>query len=108
MISFDEANKKRKVKRDEVYHKQGIRFFEKNIQIKIKNTFNFLSKHHLHILETGELETILEKYNVNYKDKSKWIVDAVNKIAELSGEEIKANSDIYQFIEKIVINEDSI
>ena len=60
--------------------------------------------HHLHILETGELETLLEEYGVVYKEKRFWIIDAINKIAELTNEDITPESKVYQFIQKIIIN----
>ena len=63
------ANEVKKEKRNEVYHKQGVRFFEEGLKTKIRETFDYLSGFHLHILETGELETLLEEYGVEYKEK---------------------------------------
>ena len=59
----------------------------------------------MHILETGELETLLEEYGVEYKEKKIWVVDAINKIAELTDEDIKPESKVYQFIYKVIQNE---
>lgn len=100
----EEAEEARKEKRNYVYHKQGIRFFEDDLQCKIRDTFKILSEYHLHILETGELETLLEEYNVPYKEKKLWVVDAITKIAELDREEIRSESTLYQFISRIVGN----
>lgn len=91
-----------KQKRNEVYHKKGIRFFDDITKSKIRETLEQLSHHHLHILETGELETLLEDFGVEYKDKQKWIVDAINRIAELSSESFTPESTVYQFLKKIV------
>lgn len=103
-LSEKESEEAKKKKRDEVYHKQGIRFFDDKTKIKIRETLNYLSSHHLHILETGELETLLEEYDVAYKEKKVWVVDAINKIAELSDRDIKPESRAYQFICKIIQN----
>lgn len=103
-MSEKEAEKARKEKRDYVYHKQGIRFFEDDLKCKIRNTLKILSEYHLHILETGELETLLEEYDVPYIEKNLWVVDAIIKIAELDREEIRPESTLYQFINRIVGN----
>ena len=95
----------KKEKRNVVYHKQGIRFFDDNLQTKIRETLNFLSKNHLHILETGELETLLEQYGVVYKEKKLWIVDAITKIADLNREDIDPESVVYQFVYDIIEND---
>lgn len=99
------AEEVKKEKRNEVYHKQGVRFFEEGLKTKIRETFDYLSGFHLHILETGELETLLEEYGVEYKEKKIWVVDAINKIAELTDEDIKPESKVYQFIYKVIQNE---
>lgn len=61
-------------------------------------------KYHLHILETGELETLLEEYGVTYKEKKLWIIDAINRIAELSKDDISSESRLYKFIHRIIEN----
>lgn len=58
----------------------------------------------MHILETGELETLLEEYGVSYKEKKLWVIDAINRIAELSDEDIRPESTVYQFVYKIIKN----
>lgn len=103
-MSKDEAEKVRKEVRDEIYHKKGIRFFEDALKNKIQETLNCLSKYHLHILETGELETLLEEYGVTYKEKKLWIIDAINRIAELSKDDISSESRLYKFIHRIIEN----
>lgn len=87
-----------------IYHKKGIRFFEDALKNKIQETLNCLSKYHLHILETGELETLLEEYGVTYKEKKLWIIDAINRIAELSKDDISSESRLYKFIHRIIEN----
>ena len=39
-----------------------------------------------------------------YIKKRFWIIDAINKIAELTNEDITPESKVYQFIQKIIIN----
>ena len=58
----------------------------------------------MHILETGELETLLEDYGVPYKEKKEWIIEAITKIEELKKEEITQESRLYKFIAKIIYN----
>lgn len=97
-----ERAEKEKKQRDDVYHKQGVRFFEANLQGKIRETLELLSTHHLHILESGELETILEEYDVAYApDKSVWFDEAIKRISELKPEDISRESMVFQFISRI-------
>ena len=105
-LSNDDTESKKKEKRNEVYHKQGIRFFDKDVvnQEKIRNTLEKLSSMHLHILETGELETLLEDYDISYKEKNKWIIEAINKISSMEKSDIEKNSRMYNFIKKIIEN----
>ena len=73
-ISPEELEKLQKKRRNEVYHKSGLRFFSSEEQKRIRETFLQLSSHHLHIIETGELETVLEEFNFPYAEKNKWII----------------------------------
>ena len=101
-LSEEEKKQEEKRKRNDVYHKQGIRFFEPNLQRKIRETLNLLSTYHLHILESGELETILEEYDVAYtSDKSEWFDKAINRISELKPEDISRECELFRFISKI-------
>ena len=70
--------------------------------VDIRATFDLLSEHHLHILETGELETILEDFKVGYKEKRLWIVEAIQKISEISKDDIKKDSALYRIINGII------
>ena len=60
--------------------------------------------YHLHILETGELETLLEEYGVSYQKKNTWIVEAIKKTDQLNVENIDPNSSVYKFVKKIIYN----
>lgn len=102
-LSEKEVEHALKNKRDEVYHRKGIRFFNEEIQRKIRDTFLQLSEQRVHIVETGELETILEDYGVPYNsEKNKWIIDAINRIAAMSREDVSHESYLYQFLHGIV------
>ena len=60
---------------------------------------------HLHILNTGELETLLLPFDIPYtNNKSHWVVSAINKIASLSKKDVEENENIYKFIEEIVLS----
>ena len=91
-----------KQKRDEVYHKQGIRYFNGEYKSQIESSLERLSTLHLHILETGELETLLEDFGVRYQEKNKWIIEAINKISDLKATEISQESLVYRFVSRIV------
>ena len=100
----DEIKSAQKSARDKVYHECGLAYFS-DFSDKIKTAFELFSKHHLHILESGELETILAPYGVNYiADKKVWIELAMNKIQELSAESILPGSQIHRMIFDIVNN----
>lgn len=101
-LSKEDREDKEKRQRRNAYHKQGVRFFEEDAQKKIRGIFDLLSAHHLHILETGELETILEEYGVGYaSDKGKWFDGAIKRIAELKPEDIRQESMVFRFISRI-------
>lgn len=101
-LTEEQVKSEQKKKRDEVYHKQGVRYFEESYKRKIQKTLEKMKEFHLHILETGELETLLEDFDVNYQEKNKWIVEAINKISELKKEEFDSDSLVYRFIAGIV------
>lgn len=100
-LSEEELNEIQKKKRDEVYHKQGLSFFDVDLQGKISNTLEVLSYNHLHILESGELETLLISYGIPHKNKKEWITEAINKVGELGREDIVSNNKLYKFLESI-------
>ena len=100
-LSEKELNEIQKKKRDEVYHKQGLSFFDVDLQGKISNTLEVLSYNHLHILESGELETLLISYGIPHKNKKEWITEAINKVGELGREDIVSNNKLYKFLESI-------
>ena len=100
----DEIKSAQKSARDKVYHECGLAYFS-DFSDKIKTAFELFSKHHLHILESGELETILAPYGVNYiADKKVWIELAMNTVQELSAESILPGSQIHRMIFDIVNN----
>lgn len=100
-LSEEEAKDAKKKKRDEVYHKLGVDFFDEGIQKHLLAAIEKLSGFHLHILKTGELETLLKDYGVPYQEKNKWIIAAINKIEEMKPDEISAESDLYHFLSTI-------
>ena len=72
---------------------------------QIKSAFEQFSKYHLHILESGELETILTPDGVSYvSDKKVWIELAMNKIQEMTAESISQGSQIYRMIFDVINN----
>lgn len=107
-LSSDEIESKQRKVRDKVYHKEGIRWFSEDLRSKIKDTLNVLDNYHLHILRSGELETFLEEYGLDYlADKKSWVMNAINKIASLDKEELVESAAAYNFIERVVNNPES-
>lgn len=101
-LSEDEIEKKQSKKRDEVYHEYGIRYFDADKQKKLESSLRRLASFHLHIVKTGELETLLEDYGISYQAKSIWIVAAINEIAELKREDIPQDGSLYCFLDRVV------
>lgn len=98
----DEIKSAQKSARDKVYHECGLAYFSAFVD-KIKVAFELFSKHHLHILESGELETILVPYGVSYvSDKKVWIELAMNKIQDMTAESIPQDSQIYKLISNVI------
>ena len=104
-LSKKDADNAKKNKRDEVYHKKGISFFDEDIQKYLVRDIEDLSVLHLHILKTGELETLLRDYDVPYQEKNKWIVAAINKIAKIQKEDIPSDSYLFKFLSAVKGNE---
>ena len=102
-LEAKEADNKRKAMRDEVYHKQGVIFFT-DMQDLILKTLDMFSGYHLHILQSGELETLLVPYGVPYKNKKEWISDAINRIETLNQTDIPTDSVLYKLLSRVVLN----
>ena len=100
----DEIKSAKKSARDKVYHECGLSYFSAYAS-QIKSAFEQFSKYHLHILESGELETILIPYGVGYiADKKVWIEIAMNKIQEMAADSISQDSQIYKLISSVINN----
>ena len=101
-LSQKEGEGKRKDKRAEVYHKVGVSFFDEENQEVLLKMLDAFSKRHLHILKTGELETLLKDYGVPYNEKKKWIVAAITKIENMVKEDISSESYLNCFLSSII------
>lgn len=105
---MDDEKKKKILKenRDKVYHREGIEHLnESELKENIRELIEKMGKNHLHILNTGELETLLLPFSIPYtNNKSHWVVEAINKIASLNKEDIEKNRNIYEFLKSIVLS----
>lgn len=103
---LDKEKKKEvlKAQRDKVYHQIGLEYLaDGDLKENIKKLLDTMKKNHVHILRTGELETLLLPFQVEYThNKSRWIVTAINKIAELKKEEIENQELLYDFLSGVV------
>lgn len=89
--------------KDKVYHEWGLNYLEGELKKKIEELLNEMCQQHLHILPSGELETLLVPLGINYThNKGKWAVDAINKIAELEKETILHETSIMGFLSGII------
>ena len=95
-----------KKERDRVYHELGISFLDdsdSDLKERLKELLEKMQLKHLHILPSGELDTILVPFGVEYThNKKKWVMDAINRIFELKKEEIISNDSLTLFLEKVV------
>ena len=105
-MDADEKKKALKANRDQVYHQEGIRHLDEGeLKENIEELLKKMGENHLHILNTGELETLLLPFDIPYtNNKSHWVVSAINKIASLSKKDVEENENIYKFIEEIVLS----
>lgn len=91
---------------DKVYHKIGISFLDdldKELKRNIEELLEEMHKRHLHILSSGELETILVPFGVQYTHKkNKWVTEAINCVSELELEELKKDESLVKFLERVV------
>lgn len=105
---LDDDTKKKVLKenRNKVYHQEGIEHLDEGeLKENIKRLLEEMGKNHLHILSTGELETLLLPFDIPYtNNKSHWVVEAINKIASLSKEDIEEKKKIYGFLKEIVFS----
>ena len=102
-----DAEKKKellKTQRDKVYHELGMSYFEDgDLKEHIEELLSEMNSQHLHILRTGELETLLLPFGVEYtRNKSRWVIMAINKIAELKKEDIEGQEEIHIFLKGII------
>ena len=58
---------------------------------------------HLHILPSGELETLLIPVGIQYThNKNKWVIDAIKYIAEWEKEKFEAEDSIVKFLKRVL------
>lgn len=93
-----------KAQKDKAYHELGIAYLDDGeLKNNITQLLDDMDRKHLHILRTGELETLLLPFNVEYThNKGRWIVLAINKISELTKEKIESQQTIHDFLSCIV------
>ncbi len=98
----EQRDKLKKVK-DRVYHELGLTFFEESLKKNIEELLEDMCQNHIHILSSGELETLLIPFGINYThNKSKWAVDAINKITELKKDTVEQEKSIVDFLRKVI------
>lgn len=97
-ISDEDKKKEQEKKRDQVYKKCGLSYFNGEKHEKLCETLELLKKEKIHVLETGELETTLKVFGTEYRKKDKWIVDAMSKISNLTSEEIQDQKILFDYL----------
>lgn len=95
----DKKEKAQKNKRDEVYKKKGLGYFQGEEYKQLLEVLELFKENKIHVLKTGELETTLESLGIEYsKNKNKWIIEAINRINTLTLEEIQEKEQLYEFL----------
>lgn len=103
VIDDDKKKEQRSIK----YHKEGINCInDESIKKNIETIIDELSnKYHIHILKTGELETILVKLGITYTtNKNNWFIDAIKYISSHDSEEIKKDTYLDTLFRNITKN----
>lgn len=95
----DIKSSEKKKYRNNVYHEKGIRFFPDEIQSRIKEMLDKLQNYGLFVIRSGELETILEPFGLEYKkSKATWIAEALIKVNSLNNDDIKQAKQLDAFL----------
>ena len=105
-LTEEEKNKAQRKERDRVYHELGVPYLS-NADNELKNNIEELLEKmhikHLHILPSGELETLLVPFGIKYThNKKKWVEDAIKYIAKLEKEKLNNEDQLVKFLKRIV------
>ena len=90
-----------KSKKDEYYHKKGLRGLPLELREKTENMLKILFNNNVFILPNGELETNLEDANIPHtENKNEWITSAIEYIDSASIEQLR-NLNIARYLENL-------
>ena len=108
-IDIDEDDKKYNdklnVEKKRLYHVEGINCLEKKLKVQVDIMLNELEEKNVFVLRTGELESTLQNFGIEYTKTNKdgWIEKAIEFIDGLTEEKINQykNEEIIKFIFKL-------
>ena len=88
---------KRREEKGKFYHRKGMNCLSENLKNDVEEMIEELYKYNVFILKNGELETNLQEFNVEYKNrKDIWISDAIDFLDSANKENLE-NSKIGEF-----------
>ena len=95
-----------KKERDKAYHELGISCLndlDEDLKENIEGLLEEMHIKHLHILPSGELETLLIPFGIEYThNKNKWVIDAINYIAEWQTEGLETEDSLVKFLKRVL------
>lgn len=95
-----------KKERDKAYHELGISCLndlDGDLKENIEGLLEEMHIKHLHILPSGELETLLIPFGIEYThNKNKWVIDAINYIAEWETEGLETEDSLVKFLKRVL------
>ncbi|NEG89958.1 ATP-dependent nuclease [Bifidobacterium aerophilum] len=98
-----ESTKEWKAYKNMLYHQQGLRAFSGNDEKTLQNILEILQKLGLFIVPSGELETILESFGIEYtSNKQNWIINALQRINEIDKDNIEKSDELNNFLDSII------
>ena len=90
-----------KSKKDEYYHKKGLRGLPLELRKRTEDMLNVLFENNVFIVPNGELETNLEDADIPHtENKNEWITRAIEYIDSASVEQLK-NLNMARYLENL-------
>lgn len=100
----DEYIKKLLEEKGKIYHREGITCLEDKLKEKVNNMLDELEEKNIFVLRSGELETALNEFSINYTENKKyWREQALEFIDTIDKEKKNEihNKEIVKFIMKL-------
>lgn len=101
LVNPELEDEKKREEKGKYYHKHGINCLTENLKNDVEKMIEDLYKYNVFVLKDGELETNLQEFNVEYKNrKDIWISDAIEFLDSVNKETLE-NTKIGEFVGKL-------